>query len=121
VKKDGLSLIDLNQKQFSLIMLDLNMPISNGYETCKNIWNLYEDRNIFNMKRRRSSQLSGGHDDLLLIHLRPLIVAWTSENLSDKKLVEKINQVGFDLMMESPITFKHITDKILPKLQERKY
>ena len=30
---------------FDLVVLDLNMPISDGYETCKNIVNLYNDSN----------------------------------------------------------------------------
>jgi hypothetical protein len=28
-------------------MLDLNMPISDGYESCKNILNLYKKNGIF--------------------------------------------------------------------------
>ena len=39
-----------------------------------------------------------------MIQMRPLIVAWTSENLSNKKTMEKLTECGFDLMMESPIT-----------------
>ena len=32
-----------NDSLFDLIVLDLNMPISDGYEACKNIVNLYAD------------------------------------------------------------------------------
>jgi CheY-like chemotaxis protein len=35
---------------FDLIVLDLGMPISDGFETCQNILKLYDDkRNIFKM------------------------------------------------------------------------
>ena len=35
------------QEYFDLIILDLNMPISDGYEACKNIQSLYNDNKIF--------------------------------------------------------------------------
>ena len=37
---------DINQFQ-DLVVLDLMMPISDGYEACKNILNLYKDNQIF--------------------------------------------------------------------------
>ena len=40
---------------FDLIVLDLNMPISDGYEACKNIVNLYGDNNkLFKMQKNES-------------------------------------------------------------------
>ena len=41
VKEEGLCLKDRYTKRFSLVLLDLNMPISNGFETCKSIHNLH--------------------------------------------------------------------------------
>jgi CheY-like chemotaxis protein len=111
VKEDHTSFEELNKKQFCLILTDLNMPISNGYETCKNIWNLYNEKSIFKTVKRKSGisqTCSDGKNDILMIQMRPLIVAWTSENLSNKKLMDKLTECGFDLMMESPITNKHI-------------
>ena len=32
---------------FDLVVLDLHMPISDGYETCANIVKLYQNENIF--------------------------------------------------------------------------
>lgn len=36
-----------NNMSFDLIILDLNMPIADGYEAIKNINNLYENHNLF--------------------------------------------------------------------------
>ena len=32
---------------FDLVILDLNMPISDGYETCKNIIRMFTENKIF--------------------------------------------------------------------------
>ena len=32
-----------NQTRYDVILLDLNMPIMNGYEACTNISNLYQE------------------------------------------------------------------------------
>ena len=41
---------------FDLILLDLNMPISDGYETCKNVVNLYNDSDkMFKNVTKKSS------------------------------------------------------------------
>ena len=36
-------------------MLDLNMPISDGYQTCKNITQKYDDGKIFKMVEEEKS------------------------------------------------------------------
>ena len=46
------SMQDKNNSLFDLIVLDLNMPISNGYETCKNILQKYDDWQIFKIEYR---------------------------------------------------------------------
>ena len=40
------------QKFYDLIILDLQMPISNGYETCEKILNLFNQERMFNHKER---------------------------------------------------------------------
>jgi CheY-like chemotaxis protein len=35
------------EEMFDLIILDLQMPIANGYEACQNILKLYKERNMF--------------------------------------------------------------------------
>lgn len=60
------------------------MPISDGYDACKNILKLYNDkvRNI--------------------AHMKPLIVACTS--YLDDDVIKKTNQDGFDAAYVSPIS-----------------
>ena len=45
-KNNGIALL------FDLIVLDLNMPISDGYETCKNILQKYDDSQMFKIEGR---------------------------------------------------------------------
>ena len=58
-----------NESLFDLIVLDLNMPISDGYEACKNIVNLYADnKKLFKMQNKRTDSGSSNilvdkHDD----------------------------------------------------------
>ena len=37
------------QEYNDLIILDLNMPISDGYEACQNICSLYNDNKLFKL------------------------------------------------------------------------
>lgn len=64
---------------FDLVVLDLTMPISDGYEACKNILNLYRDNQIFN--QQKPIKLEDGSicsETIRNQDLRPVIVACTS-------------------------------------------
>jgi CheY-like chemotaxis protein len=67
---------------FDLVILDLNMPISNGFEACKNI------HKIFDKTQLTSNQGNDSKDDscnLSLVNnkdLMPLIIACSSEQLT---------------------------------------
>ena len=39
--------LDLPDKLFDLIVLDLHMPIADGFEACSSILKLYKDQNLF--------------------------------------------------------------------------
>lgn len=43
---------------FDLVVLDLHMPISDGYETCANIVKLYQNENIFKLNMKSKSNRS---------------------------------------------------------------
>ena len=88
---------------FDLIVLDLNMPISNGWEACIKIIRKYDQDQIF---RPQS------------LNLKPLIIALTSD-LIDDLMKRQLHTVGFDMMFEAPITDAHIKNQILPMLQDR--
>ena len=36
---------------FDIIVLDLNMPITNGYDACSSILKLYKDQNLFGVRK----------------------------------------------------------------------
>ena len=40
---------------YDVIILDLNMPITDGYEACKKIRALYSDRRLLRKERRPSA------------------------------------------------------------------
>lgn len=40
---------------YDLIILDLNMPISDGYEACEKILKLYEDNSIFRVIKKEKN------------------------------------------------------------------
>ena len=46
----------LEGESFDLVVLDLNMPISDGYETCQNVIKLFNCQKIFDVSD--SSKLS---------------------------------------------------------------
>jgi CheY-like chemotaxis protein len=54
IVKRQVTLEELSDQMFCLVLLDLNMPISDGYETCRNITNLCNNNDFFTLKRRRS-------------------------------------------------------------------
>lgn len=39
---------------FDLVILDLNMPISDGYETCQNILRYYQSNNLFKDNKKEN-------------------------------------------------------------------
>jgi hypothetical protein len=47
-----------------------------------------------------------------------LIVACTSEVIT-VEVQAKIDKAGFNHLVEAPVSMKHITETILPKLKER--
>ena len=91
---NGYEAFELTNKQFSasgnqasneffqyydLVVLDLTMPISDGYEACKNILNLYKDNQIFTQQRPKKNDSGVCSSQILLNQdLRPVMVACTS-------------------------------------------
>lgn len=108
------------QSLFGLIVLDLNMPISDGWEACKNILKKYDDSQMFKIDEKEKLHMSRSKskksgESSLLTKIRPLIVACTSEVI-DNNLKEKLLNAGFDMMFETPISDAQIQNEILPRL-----
>jgi CheY-like chemotaxis protein len=90
-----------NAKSFySIILLDLNMPISDGFDACKKIRRLYDKDSLITWTNSSAEKVTA---KIQLRDIQPFIVAWTSENLANLSLLERIDQAGFDAPIESPI------------------
>lgn len=111
-----------------MVVLDLTMPISDGYETCKNIVNLYADSDkILRFQKSPSSYDLNQADiensrchNLRSRDLTPLLIACTSSILDDS-LMKKLQAHGFRGAHEAPIHDSEIKNEIIPKLFERKH
>lgn len=94
---------------FDLIVLDLNMPITNGYEACSSILKLYKDQNIFGVRRSQKKNK--------LWDLRPVIVACTS--YINDYVIKNTSEIGFEKAFSSPLQVSTIQQEIIPLVQER--
>ena len=92
------------------------MPISDGYEACKNILNLYSDNMIF--KKNKPMKNENKRNDSELIHtkdLKPVIVACTS--YVDQEVISNTKKTGFNEVFLAPIGTKTIVEEIFPLIQ----
>ena len=100
---------------FDLVILDLNMPISDGFETCKNIVKFFKDKGIFKIDQSFVSNLSSSNGkNLPFKHFKPVIVALSS--LITKSIEKKTEEAGFNLTLQGPLHVKVIDTLILPQL-----
>ena len=103
------------------MVLDLNMPIVNGYEACTQLRKLYsEDDKIFRIKPKRRStdqncKSNRSSSSLLEKEERPFIVAVSAFVNAD--VLKDTKEAGFDLVIEGPFTFQKI-DEVLSKINE---
>jgi len=109
---------------FDLVILDLNMPISDGFDACSKIQKLYNQRkkidfnqtsqNPIKKNSTHSAQLSAINsnqatvNDTQQFHIRledydllPLIVALTSH--IDTQVLEKCDKAGFMMTLLTPL------------------
>jgi len=81
------------------------MPIQNGYEACKNIINVFNDRKLFKLKKNKKGQSR----ELIA---KPVMIAASS--LVNDDVVRDCEKVGFVLTLSIPITPEMIMDLLLP-------
>jgi len=106
-KYDGAELKNL----FQFVIMDLNMPILNGFDSCRGIDEFF--------KSEKSVTILDGPDsagiELNIGYLKPVIAACTGDMLSDE-LLKKIADFKFDLALETPLTAEKVKDLVLPKV-----
>ena len=96
------------------------MPISDGYEACKNILNLYSDNMIFKNRKPMKNENLGSINDSEFIQnqdLRPVMVACTS--YVDQQVIESTAKIGFNEVFLTPISTNRIIEEIFPLIEKR--
>lgn len=119
-QKQGISKIVQNkgishiQDSFDVIFLDLNMPISDGYEACKKINQLYESVKLIDQEKE-ANNLSG-----LVKDLKPLIIACSSDDITNPVIRRNLELAMFDDATLSPLSTVYLKGHILPMIDKNK-
>ena len=96
-------------EMFDVIILDLNMPISDGYEACKKISQMYDE-----------TRLLQNHEDnttaCLIRDLKPLLYACTGDDVENPRIKVNLEEAGFDQALTNPLTSPYIKDNLVPMI-----
>ena len=99
-------------QNFDLIIMDLNMPIMDGFKATKKIKDYFRNSNIF----MGGDFNSDDEDNDRSLRTEPIIVALSASEL-DQQLTQQCKDSGFDHWMSSPLNcqaLKHdVIDRIL--------
>ena len=106
------------RKRFDLVVLDLSMPVTDGFEACKQIQKTLQSKQVIAVK-------STCHKDLSKINImgssskdfEPLIIAVTG--FVDGDVKQKCDEAGFDMLFEAPLSFEEIRETIVGRLVSR--
>ena len=94
------------QQFYDLVVLDLNMPISDGYETCQKIIKLFNKNTMFS--HNKSIILAEDEDEI------PVTPVWKNKNgLSFQKLNLMQRQTPLLIACSSEIRSQTLEDKLL--------
>jgi CheY-like chemotaxis protein len=105
---------------FDLIVLDLQMPVCDGFEACRNIKKMFSDKVVqedgaveevksYNKNRRESNFVL-----MDLMDFMPHIIAVSG--YVDEDVRADAGQAGFDAIFSVPLTFKDVKNEIMPVL-----
>jgi CheY-like chemotaxis protein len=100
-------------EMFDVIILDLNMPISDGFEACKKINQLYDDVKLFKKEDNKENSTIG-----LIKDLKPLIFCCSGEDVTHPDMKKKLDESGFDGALPNPLTTPYLKDKLHPIVKE---
>lgn len=97
-------------QMFDLVVLDLDMPVCDGYDACKKIKSQFENKN---MPAIRNGQAAGMMSDYL-----PIIIAVSG--FIDDNTENKIVAAGFKGFFQAPLGVQDIQELIMPDIVKRK-
>lgn len=101
---------------FDAVLMDLNMPIMDGFEACKQILNIYKDFNENQMRIKSENNHRKSLRDLLgqtqlneqpYVERKPLMIASTAHITNETR--SECLKVGFDLITNVPIKRDFLT------------
>ena len=93
---------------YDVIILDLNMPISDGFDACLKIRQLYESVKFFQKANNQSEHSASTFQQLK--ELKPLIIACSSDDMESPLMKRRLEEAGFDYTISSPLTAKYVKE-----------
>ena len=57
--------------------------------------------------------------DIELNEIRPIVIAWTTQEVMHPHIFEHISAAGFDMALESPILMQHFSNLVVPYMENR--
>jgi CheY-like chemotaxis protein len=95
---------------YDVVILDINMPGLNGFETCKEICGMFDN----NGQIPQQIGLENNSNIQRILSKKPYMVACTAED--KKEIWNKCKDFGFNDIIY-PITVDMIKDRIMPHLE----
>ena len=99
---------------YDLVLLDLQMPICNGFEACEKIFNLFYSDQLGQEEVQINENTSIQFSQRQL----PLLVACSSTPTSEQ-LLKNLHSIGFHLFIEQPLENEKI-DELIGHLYQRR-
>ena len=116
-----------NQRPIDFILMDLDMPIMNGWQACQNIRSYQNDDNTLfrvttkvNLNSNEISQSGGRSESVMGSGLSENLYIFAYSALITKEIEEKALKTGFNKCIESPLTKRSIEVEIIDFMEKDK-